>query len=55
MIQSLFFYLANELLIIIEILMQMGVKIPKSLRTLVEVFKTNAGESKRDTENNGEK
>ncbi|RDX01355.1 phage holin family protein [Listeria kieliensis] len=40
-----FFYLANELLTMIETLMQLGVKVPKVLKNLVEVFKTNAGEN----------
>ncbi|EUJ16715.1 hypothetical protein MAQA_15166 [Listeria aquatica FSL S10-1188] len=34
-----FFYLANELLTMIETLMQLGIKIPKVLKNLVEVFK----------------
>ncbi|MHC5251471.1 phage holin family protein [Listeria kieliensis] len=40
-----FFYLANELLTMIETLMQLGIKVPKVLKNLVEVFKTNAGEN----------
>ncbi len=42
-----FFYLANELISILENFVQMGVKVPRVLKKLVDLFQSNAGEKNK--------
>ncbi|WP_088840771.1 holin family protein [Listeria sp. ILCC797] len=43
----IFFYLANELISILENFVQMGVKVPRVLKSLVDIFQSNAGEKNK--------
>lgn len=43
----IFFYLANELISILENFVQMDVKVPLVLKNLVDVFRSNAGEKNK--------
>ncbi|WP_435924667.1 phage holin family protein [Paenibacillus sp. DYY-L-2] len=51
----IFFYLANELLSIIENVGRMGVPIPGVLRNAVKIFQSKSGDSEEGTEDAGKK